>query len=268
MDMKASVACLISVFRKAASQTNLPIGLQLVTDEEIGGFDGTKFQVEQGVRAKLVIAGESTGFDIANQAKGVLWLKISCKGQSAHGAYTWKGENAIWKMKGFLDTLEQKYPMPKKAHWGNTLNLSWIETTNKNLNKVPDECSVYLDIRFVPESEKKILSEIKEIAPKGFLVEVLAKEPALQTPKEDPMLQLLLKACQKETGTEPKLYGAHGSSDARHYSEVGCKGVEFGPIGGGIGSDEEWVDIPSLAAYHNILSGFLLSLNQSTQKKS
>jgi di/tripeptidase len=41
---------------------------------------------------------------------------------------------------------------------------------------------------------------------------------------------------------------------------VNCEGVEFGAIGGGAGSDDEWIDIPSLEKYHNILKTFLLSI--------
>lgn len=52
-----------------------------------------------------------------------------------------------------------------------------------------------------------------------------------------------------------------GSSDARHFTKVGCAGVEFGPIGGGIGTDKEWIDIPSLEKYYKILREFLLHLN-------
>src|SRR3989344_5998343 len=112
MDMKANVACLISTFKEVANKVNYPLGLQLVTDEEVGGLNGTKHQVDKGVRANFVIAGETTNLRIAHQAKGILWAKISTKGKTAHGAYPWKGINSIWKMNQFLTILRKKFPNP------------------------------------------------------------------------------------------------------------------------------------------------------------
>src|SRR3989344_7600611 len=48
LDMKANLACLVMVFKDVADKVVYPLGLQIVTDEETGGFDGTKYQVEKG----------------------------------------------------------------------------------------------------------------------------------------------------------------------------------------------------------------------------
>ncbi|MFN5368200.1 MAG: hypothetical protein ACK5C8_06575, partial [Roseiflexaceae bacterium] len=53
------------------------------------------------------------------------------------------------------------------------------------------------------------------------------------------------------------LSAAMGSSDARHFTHVGCAGVEFGPVGGGIGSDEEWTSVVGLTDYAAIMRHFL-----------
>lgn len=258
MDMKANVACLISAFKQVAYKVDYPLGLQLVTDEEIGGFDGTKYQIDEGVRADFVIAGESTNFDIVNQAKGVLWINVSCKGETAHGAYPWRGENAIWKMTEFLSELRKIYPVPKKKVWETTVNLSQIKTSNHAINKIPDDCTVLLDIRFVPGDSNTAMKQIKKILPREFRMEVLANEPALDVDRNNPYLKTLRKVSEQVTKKKIKFYGAQGSSDARHFSRIGCPGVEFGPIGKGIGTDKEWVDIRSLGQYTRILEEFLL----------
>lgn len=260
MDMKSNVACLLMAFKEMANKVDYPLGLQLVTDEQIGGFNGTKHQVEKGVRADFVIAGEPTNFDIVNQAKGVLWLKISAKGMAAHGAYPWKGENAIWKMNDFLNVLKEKYPNPKKQEWVTTVNLSQIETGNKIFNKIPDDCLVGLDVRFVAEENDEILKNIKEILPEDFKLEILAEEPALNTDVNDEYLKALRIAGENILGEKIILRGAQGSSDARHYVPVGCAGVEFGPIGEGSGSDSEFVNIPSLEKYYEITKKFLATI--------
>lgn len=260
MDMKASVACLITAFNEVAKKVNYPLGLQLVTDEEIGGFNGTKYQVDKGIKADFVIVGENTNFNIENQAKGILWLKIFSRGKAAHSAYPWKGKNAIWKMNEFLNLLEKQFPIPNKKTWITTVNLSKISTSNKTFNKIPDNCEIWLDIRYVPNDSKTIVGDIKKLLPKGFKLDVVAKEPALFVEEKSKYLKLLRKVGKQIAKKEVFLKQGQGSSDARHFTRVNCDAIEFGPIGKGMGTDNEWVDIPSLYKYHQILKEFLLSI--------
>ncbi len=260
MDMKANIACLIAAFKEVGHTVEYPLALQLVTDEETGGFEGTRYQIEKGVRADFVLAGEPTNFDIVHKAKGVLSLKISAKGKTAHGAYPWRGDNAIVKINQFLNAVTKKYPPVLKEEWVTTVNVSMIETSNTSLNKIPDDCIVYLDIRYVEKSADMIVKEMRKLLPRRCTLTVLSKEPALATDISDPYIKALGKVNAFLTKKKTVLRGAHGTSDARHYARVNCPGIEFGPIGGGIGSDAEWVDIKSLETYHRIVKEFLLSL--------
>lgn len=260
LDMKANLACLVMVFKDVANKVDYPLGLQLVTDEEIGGFDGTKHQIEKGVRSEFVIAGETTNLNIVNQAKGVLWLKISTRGKTAHGAYPWKGRNSIWEMNKFLARLEKRYPIPNQEKWITTINLSRIQTGNKTFNKIPDDCEVWLDVRYIHGQTDTIINSIKKLMLDGFNLEVVAKEPAFDVDINNQYIQKLKKIAERVSSKKIKLYGAQGSSDARHFTQINCSGVEFGAIGEGIGGDNEWVDIGSLKKYYQILRDFLHSL--------
>lgn len=257
MDMKAGAACLIAAFADVAREVAYPLALQLTTDEEIGGFDGTKFQINKGVRADFVIAGEPTNFDIVNKAKGVVWLEITVPGVTAHGAYPWRGENAIWKMYAFLEKLRTRYPIPTKEAWVTTINLSGIAASNQVLNKIPDDCTVKLDIRVVPEDAATVIPTIKKMLPKGSTMNVIEDEAALYTAQSNEYFKTLQQVARKVLGKKIVTRGANGTSDARHFMRVGGVGVEFGPIGGDIGSDCEWVDLPSLATYYKIMTAFL-----------
>lgn len=261
MDMKASVATFITVFKELADKVNYPLGLQLVTDEETGGFHGTKHQIDKGVRADFVVVGETTNFHIENQAKGIVWLKIRSQGKSAHGAYPWDGENAIWKMNHFLKSLEKRFPIPKQKKWITTVNLARIETRNQTFNKIPDDCEVWLDSRYIPQDSKKILGEIEELLPNGFTYDVIIQEPAQFVDENNHYIKQLQKTGKRVINKKISLNQGQGSSDARHYTRVNCAAIEFGPIGEGMGTDNEWVDIRSLNQYYTILKTFLLSLN-------
>ncbi|HEY6736861.1 MAG TPA: M20/M25/M40 family metallo-hydrolase [Candidatus Saccharimonadia bacterium] len=257
MDMKASVAVFIDIFRRHARALPYPIALQLTTDEEVGGFDGTKYQVAQGIKADFVLAGEPTNFDIVHQAKGILQVKVSTHGLSAHGAYPWRGQNAVWQMYDVLSKLQAAYPNPQKEAWATTVNLAHISTPNESFNKVPDACEAWLDIRMVPGDRDAVLTTLKALLPKNASLEIIANEPALQTSPSDPFITKLAQSASKFTGKTTTLRGANGTSDARHFSAQGCPGVEFGPIGDGIGADEEWVSLPSLVTYTTIIEDFL-----------
>jgi len=260
VDMKAAAAAQIILFKNLAHKLNYPLGLQLVTDEETGGFNGTKYQIEQGARAEFVIAGEPTDFGINNQAKGIMWIKISSIGKAAHAAYPWNGENAIQKINEFLTKLLQLYPVPEKESWQTTINISKISSDNDATNKVPDDCTVTLDIRFIPEDQDKVLIDIKALLPKNAEIKILTRESVHDTKSTNPYIKMLEKSIQSVTGITPQIIQKHGGSDVRFYNESGMDGVTFGPVGQGLHSDDEWVDTKSLISFYKTLENFLLSL--------
>ena len=259
-DMKAAASCEILVFKELVNKVNYPLGLQLVTDEEIGGFNSAKYQIEKGIKADFVIAGEPTEFGINNEAKGIVWIKIIAKGKSSHGAYPWKGENAITKMISFLNILQKKYPVPSKESWTTTVNVSQISTSNKTTNKVPDNCEVVLDVRYVPLESEKIVKNVTSLIPKSFGYQILLKEPSQFTSENSKYIKLLKTETEKIIRRNVKTVYKHGGSDVRHFNQIGCEGITFGPIGDGMHTDNEWVSIKSLNHYYQILTKFLLSI--------
>lgn len=261
MDMKASVACLVLAFKNIAKKVNYPLALQLVTDEEAGGDNGTKYQIEQGIRTDFVISGETTNFKIVNKAKGLLWLKITTRGTSSHSAYPWKGDNAILSMNRFLTSLYEKYPVPAEEVWKTTVATSNIETNNNTFNKIPDICTVTLDIRYIPGEKGAVINNIKKLLPQGHKFEVVSHQSPISVSKNNSYIKRLKSISRKVLLAEVSLHGAHGTSDVVHYSDVGMVGVEFGPVGTNGNIDDEHVEIPSLIKYYEILVDFLLSLD-------
>lgn len=258
-DMKAGAAVEILLFKELAKTLPYPIGLQLVTDEEIGGYDGTQLQIKNGVHTEFVIAGEPTDYGINNKAKGVIWMNVKTKGVAAHGAYQWRGESAILKMKKALDAIEREFPALTKEEWRTTINIAKIETTNTTYNKVPDDCVMRLDIRFIPEDWNTIKDKLEQLFA-GMELEFLEFEPPQITPEDNTFVKALQLATQQVTKKVAPIIVKHGASDVRHYNGVSEDGVTFGPVGAGLHSDNEWVDIKSLGEYYLILKEFLLGL--------
>lgn len=259
MDMKAPCAALIMAFREVAHKASYPIGLQLVSDEEIGGFNGTKYQISKGIRADFVLAGEPTDMMINNLSKGIVWVRVTAYGKPAHGAYPWDGENAIWKMTKFLSVLNKNYPEFRSEKWKTSVNLARIETTNQSFNKVPDSCTVSLDVRYIPGDD--FVRRFKKIVPKDFEIEYVVDEPHHDSNKEDFFIKALSRSINKLTKKKAKMVAKHGASDVRHFTKYDSSAVTFGPIGKGLHSENEWVSIKSLEKYYEILLDFLNSIS-------
>lgn len=259
-DMKAAAAIMVLVFKEIAKKVPFEIGLQLVTDEETGSTFGAKKQINQGVRADFVIAGEGTDLRIVNQAKGIIHANISTMGKTAHGAHLWKGVSAIWRMKSILDKIEKDYPQPLKEGWFTTINIASISSPNKIFNKVPAECSMLLDVRYINEDKEKIIEYLKSFENNQHKVQIKGAGAVHFTSKNNTYIRILRNATKKILGEASPLAMHHGGSDIRHFNQVGCNGIEFGPIGGGHHSDSELVDVKSLLDYCRVLKDFLLTV--------
>lgn len=261
-DMKAAAAVMIILFRDIAKQVPYPLALQIVTDEEAGGSNGMKVQVDKGLRTEFAIAGESgSNFRIVNQAKGILRMKICASGKAYHSAYPWFGENAILKLNKAINAIIQKYPMPEQEVHETTVNITNINNGNDIHTMTPDHCEAILDIRFVPQDKHFIYKSILDLLPEGVTAEVLLDSPAVDTDKNDPYVVQLKEITHAQLNIPAVLSSAHGTSDLRYLSQFNIPGVEFGPVGDSPHSDQEWVDIQSLADYYAILRKFLFSIH-------
>lgn len=260
-DMKVALAAMITVFKAVANKVNYPLGLQIVTDEEIGGHNGTEYQLEQGITADLVIVGEPSELKLINRAKGVIKANLTALGKPAHGAYPWQGESAILRMAKFLATFELLLNSQVKSDWATTCDVAIISTTNKEFNKVAADCTVQLDIRYIPEEgAAKIIETIQEKLPRGLVLDVLSSAPAQYTSPENPDLKKLAAVLKKQGISQPEKYtGMNGATDGKYFTQRGIPAVIFGVTGSGLHQDKEWASIKSLETYLNVLIGFLAS---------
>ncbi len=259
-DMKAAAAVMILLFNKLGRGLPYPLGLQLTTDEEIGGVNGTKHQIGKGVRADFTITGECTSLRIIHEAKGNIIAKLTANGHSAHSAYPWHGKNAIWIMYETLGNLLAKYPVPEKESEKTTINIAKIETENDAYNKIPDKCIAYLDIRFSPIEKEAIVSTLKSLLGQNITLEIIHNFIPHSSDRNNYYINQLRESGKKVLGTKLSVDMANGASDARYFSEVKCEAIEFGPLGHGQHGRDEWVDLKSLETYYQILENFLVSI--------
>lgn len=264
-DMKVAALVLADVFRSLAPTLPYPLGLQLVTDEEVGGHDGTAHQVAAGVTAGFVVIGEQSGLRVVTDSKGILQVRLRATGTAAHAAYPWLGDNALLRLTAAVDAVLRRYPVPAAEQWRTTVNLARVETTNRAVNQVPAAATAWLDIRF-PSADTdfagRTAAEIARFLAGVSGVEVLVDNlgaPHHADP-DSPEVRLL-RAAARAAGYSGDLLRKHGAADGRFYSARGIDAVIFGPGGDGQHGPDEYADLRTVRPYQQALVAFLSGLS-------
>lgn len=242
-DMKGGIAAMILAAERAMATLgnfNGELILTATVDEEIGGFRGLRYLVEQNIMADMAIVCEPTNLQIANVFKGLLWFKLRTKGKEAHGGMTENGINAIYKMAQIIIGLSNfSDPFPTHDILGKpTLNIGTISGGTKP-NIVPPLCEIELDMRFLPgQSIEMMLSRVQEVIEKikldnpdmsWELSSIMRKRMPIEIKKDEPLIQFIREAAQEVTGEYPVFRGMPSPGDCEHLVKVGIPAVMFGP---------------------------------------
>src|SRR5215203_1943283 len=167
-DMKGALAAMMyAVEDLHETGCDATVELLIVPDEEreYGGSKGAEVLIQKGHTGDFLITGEPTDFHIGVQAKGVLDLRVSLRGRSAHGSRPWLGKNAVLlayehykRILGlpFAKERSDLFPYP-------SINLARI-IGGDVINRVPDRATYDLDIRYLPEQDpREITRQIRSI---------------------------------------------------------------------------------------------------------
>ena len=238
---------------RGRTQADLPCGLLISGDEEIGGHDGAQAALSQ-LKAEFAIALDGGHLrKIVTKEKGIVRLKLIGRGKTAHGARPWLGENAIENLIADYFKIKRHFELTAPGHWHRTLNFSRIQA-GKATNQVPDYAEALFDIRFTENDDMDAVVDAIRREIKGE-VEVVEREPLFQGGRTPYLDRLLAVAGNPELGCE------HGASDARFLSAFGIPGIVWGPDGDNSAhAVDEHVNIDSLLALHKILDDFLTGL--------
>jgi len=261
-DMKGALAAMMCAVHDVAGNGLVNVRFICVPDEESDDVEDrcTDALVEEGMRADFAITGEPTDLHIGVQAKGVLAVRVEVSGFAAHGSTPWEGDNAILKAYdtfrrietlGFSRESSDLFDRP-------SINIARI-VGGDAFNKVPDRCTMDVDIRYLPGQDSgAILADIRAL-PDVRIVSVFQRSPA-RVSRSNPYVRALRDAVSNSLEGEALSIGRDGASDAISFLEAGVPAVEFGPVGGGHHGPAEWVSIESMGQYRRALSDFIEAL--------
>jgi succinyl-diaminopimelate desuccinylase len=139
-----------------------------------------------------------------------------------------------------------------------SINLGRIQGGDA-LNKVPDLCTMAVDVRYLPgQDPAEILEQVRTIP--GIEVTRTFIYPPVSVSRTDPYVRALRNAVSRSIRGEVISVGRDGASDAAAFLQAGIPAVEFGPEGAGHHGPDEWVSLSSLARYRRALGDFVRAL--------
>jgi acetylornithine deacetylase/succinyl-diaminopimelate desuccinylase-like protein len=260
-DTKGSIACLLSAL---ARNPNKNVNLLFTVEEEIS-FKGIKKFLEVKNKkfrhVKNCLNLEPTDLRLVTSHKGNIYLTVTTRGKAAHSSIAYKGVNAILKMNKVIPKLTALAEEYKKGASDpileyTTLSIGKIEGGSRH-NIVPDEATIHIDIRHLPNKEsKKIISRVRKIV-KPAEVRIIHDFPPAKL-KENSRLIKLMKGIVSKHGIEPETTSRNYLTESSLLLKNGINGVIFGA--GDINQNhtiDENIKKEELIQCHEILSDLL-----------
>lgn len=262
-DMKGGLAAMMCALKDLERQERVRVRLVCVPDEESEELDerSTDAIVARGLKADFAITGEPTDMHIGVEAKGVLAMRIEVSGRAAHSSTPWLGDNAVLKAVDAFRAIES-LPFARESSElfdRPSINLGRIEA-GKALNMVPDECTMAVDVRYLPGQDPgEILEQIRTLDAVNVARTFIW--PPVSVSRHNRYVQALREAVERSSpDNETMSVGRDGASDAASFIGAGIPAVEFGPVGAGHHGPEEWVSLTSLQRYRRALGDFVRGL--------
>jgi succinyl-diaminopimelate desuccinylase len=148
--------------------------------------------------------------------KGALWLRARTKGVTAHGSMPERGVNAVYKAARAVTKLEgHRFDVAADPLLGGpTLNVGNFHG-GLNVNSVPDEATVGIDIRTIPaQRNDEVRATLARLLGDEVELSTLIDVGALHTRADDPWVQQVFDAVARRTGEHPVERSASYFTDA------------------------------------------------------
>ena len=238
-DMKGGITAIVTAIRQIVD-ARTPLQGDIIffgaAGEETDSCGAKRFISNQSAMPKLagVVVTEPTDFEIVTAHRGLLWLKVETHGKAAHGSTPELGINAIASMRCLLDELEN-YKIPFRPHplLGKcSMSINTI-AGGKEINIVPDICTVGIDIRTLPTQNhqdivkglEKIFAQLKQKNSQfAAKVSVVRDVEALETDCNSDFVRAF---CTVVGTTQTKAVGF--ATDGPYFASLGAPVVVFGP---------------------------------------
>ncbi len=270
-DMKGSLAAMMAAVKALVDAKISLVGDVMITavaDEEyvsIGTADIVKHYT-----ADAAIVTEPTDLAICRAHRGFIWYEVETIGRAAHGSRYDEGIDANMRMGRFLAELDKLEKALRNSDSRPPHPLAGPPSLHASIIKGGTEMSIYSDHcllqverRTTPdESEPQVTQELQDIIDKlatedptfRATVKPYVERSPFEIEASADIVRTAEAAVTRRLGKAPAHTGASFWTDAALLAAAGIETILLGPVGHGLHSAEEWVDLSSVLDLAHILA--------------
>jgi succinyl-diaminopimelate desuccinylase len=230
-------------------QKDLPFGLLITGDEELGGFNGAGKALKR-FQTDFCIVLDGGGLEkIVVKENGIVRIKFVAKSRSAAGERTGLRKNAIEMLIDDFVKLRTYFVTSAPEHPHKALILNSIQAESNH--RIPQYAEALLEILYTAtDNMEKLFKKLQTEFNSEMVVEYI--EPVFSSGKS-PHLDLLL-----DTAKQTRIGFEDGANDSRFLAQRGITGIIWGADGDGSRhSENEHVDIESVYELYSLLDLFV-----------
>lgn len=236
--------------RQGRGQKELPFGILITSDEEIGGFNGAKKTLVDIQTDFCIVLDGGNIEKIVVKEKGVARVKLMCRVTVNSDSKPWQGKNAAEKLMDDINTWETYFvkSAPENLHRAVVRNPIRSKESRHGISEFAEAC---LEIRYTEADDlEKMFNTMQKELHSDIIVENV--EP-LFPGGESEHLKLLLEISKKT-----RIGFEDGANDSRFLSQFGIKGIVWGADGNrSQHTPNEHVNIESVYELYALLDAFI-----------
>lgn len=168
-DAKGQLAYLWQAVNELIAEGHKDFGFLITFGEEVGS-QGAREANNLLTDTEYIIIGEPTENKLIKASKGTNLVKVKITGKNCHSGYPEHGDNAIDRMRKFLDRLDAIGFPDDELMGKTTYNIGWLKADNAQ-NVVPDLVTFSLFIRTTFASHDNFQQMLEGIADENTMLE-------------------------------------------------------------------------------------------------
>ncbi|HEY1606273.1 MAG TPA: succinyl-diaminopimelate desuccinylase [Allosphingosinicella sp.] len=239
VDMKGGIAAFVAACADLREHRGR-ISLIVTGDEEGPAIHGTRalmaWMAERNIKPDMILIGEPTsesrlGDVVKIGRRGSVNMRIIVPGLQGHVAYPHRADNPVPKLARIVAELDSLHlDDGSETFQPSNLEFTAVATPTQATNVIPGAATAQLNIRFNNlQRGEELVARVRAIAereaPEAIVDAKISGEAFLTPPGR--LYEIVTDAIRAETGIEPELSTAGGTSDGRFLIAL-CPVVDFG----------------------------------------
>ena len=265
-DDKGNLACGMEVMRSLVEDRaalSHDVTMAATVDEETGSHLGMIPLLQKKiVDPDAAVILDADECDAVIVQKGLLHCRVQILGKKAHGAYPWKGSNAIETAVKVIGRIKA-HRFVHKTHpllRGPTTNVGVIQGGDK-VNMVADFCEFALDVRFLPGTKSRdLIRQIHTLIrsqTKKYRMEIDSCQEPFEISRAHPLVKSYLTTARRMR-LSAKAKGSEGATVMTFFRDAGVPAFATGYGARGTAhTTDEYAHIDTLYQGSRLLEQFI-----------